>query len=89
MGLNHSRNYNYKMTLSEEELDTYRDLTYLSTHEIIHAFEVFASLDPYMTEDIVKDHEKAALPKNIILTLPQLRSNPFKHRIVSVNFLCL
>ena len=79
MGLNHSHR-----VFSEDELDAYRDLTYLSTHEILHAFNVFASLDPQMTRSIIQDHENTVLPKNIILTLPQLRANPFKHRILSV-----
>ena len=82
MGLNHSHR-----VFTEDELDAYRDLTYLSTHEILHAFNVFASLDPQMTRSIIQDHENTVLPKNIILTLPQLRANPFKHRILSVSIM--
>ena len=81
MGTSHSHSIR---VFSEEELETYKDLTYLSEHEIRHAFDVFASLNPHMTNAIVKDYHNIKLPKHTVLKLPQLRSNPFKDRILSV-----
>eukprot|EP00118_Oscarella_pearsei_P005303 m.24288 g.24288 ORF g.24288 m.24288 type:complete len:193 (+) comp28590_c0_seq1:681-1259(+) len=63
---------------TDEELDEYRDLTGLTQGEIIHAYEIFARLDP----EAVSVDRNAKVKKAVITTqLPELAVNPFKERI--------
>ncbi|KAK6179731.1 hypothetical protein SNE40_012026 [Patella caerulea] len=65
---------------TEQELDDYQTLTYLTKKEILHVYKRFYTLDP----------EKVNLDKNVKLAmddiqkLPELKVNPFKDRICKV-----
>merc|ERR1712136_616467 len=65
---------------SQEELDEYRELTYLSEHEICSVFKRFKQLAP----EIITTKRDARLPKETILKIPDLACNPFRERICKV-----
>ena len=62
---------------TEEELEEYKELTYLSEHEVYHAYEKFSALAP----QLIKADRDARIPKHLLLRLPQLKINPFRHRM--------
>ncbi|NXD83924.1 CIB1 protein, partial [Halcyon senegalensis] len=67
--------------LPREALGEYQELTFLSKQEILLAYKRFSELLP-------KEERANAcavrVPKSQILTLPELRANPFRHRICRV-----
>lgn len=65
---------------TEEQLKDYQELTYFTQKEILHCHKRFSQLDP----DAVKINANAKLPSRKIMTLPELRVNPFKDRICKV-----
>ena len=65
---------------SQEELDEYRDVTYLSESEICTVFDRFQQLAPHT----VSQKRTARLPKNVILKIQDLKCNPFRERICKV-----
>lgn len=73
MGGSHSQ-------FTEEQLKDYQELTYFTQKEILHCHKRFSQLDP----DAVKINANAKLPSRKIMTLPELRVNPFKDRICKV-----
>lgn len=67
--------------LPRDLLGEYQELTFLSKQEILLAHRRFSELLPK------EERDRAAatrLPKSRILTLPELRANPFRHRICQV-----
>ncbi|XP_074773692.1 calcium and integrin-binding protein 1 isoform X2 [Athene noctua] len=67
--------------LPREALSEYQELTFLSKQEILLAYKRFSELLPK------EERENACsmrLPKSCILTLPELRANPFQHQICRV-----
>ncbi|KAK2574374.1 Calcium and integrin-binding protein 1, partial [Acropora cervicornis] len=73
MGGHHSQ-------FTEEQLKDYQELTYFTQKEILHCHKRFSQLDP----EAVKINANAKLPSRKIMTLPELRVNPFKDRICKV-----
>ncbi|XP_054692556.1 calcium and integrin-binding protein 1 [Grus americana] len=67
--------------LPREVLGEYQELTFLSKQEILLAYKRFGELLP--KEERVNACS-ARVPKSKILTLPELRANPFQHRICQV-----
>ncbi|CAH3176065.1 unnamed protein product [Porites lobata] len=65
---------------TEEELKDYQELTYFTQKEILHCHKRFSQLDP----EAVRANKNAKLPSRKIMTLPELRVNPFKDRICKV-----
>ncbi|PFX31492.1 Calcium and integrin-binding protein 1 [Stylophora pistillata] len=65
---------------TEEELKDYQELTYFTQKEILHCHKRFSQLDP----DTVRTDKNAKLSSRKIMTLPELRVNPFKDRICRV-----
>eukprot|EP00076_Gallus_gallus_P003904 NP_001264578.1 calcium and integrin-binding protein 1 isoform b [Gallus gallus] len=67
--------------LPQEALGEYQELTFLNKQEILLAYKRFSELLPR------EQRENACsvrVPKSQILTLPELRANPFQHRICHV-----
>ncbi|XP_074693561.1 calcium and integrin-binding protein 1 [Strix aluco] len=67
--------------LPREALSEYQELTFLSKQEILLAYKRFSELLPK------EERENACsvrLPESHILTLPELRANPFQHQICRV-----
>ncbi|XP_075570395.1 calcium and integrin-binding protein 1 [Pelecanus crispus] len=67
--------------LPREALGEYQELTFLSKQEILLAYKRFSELLPK------EERENACsvrVPKSQILKLPELRANPFQHRICHV-----
>ncbi|NXN85890.1 CIB1 protein, partial [Bombycilla garrulus] len=62
-------------------LDEYQELTFLSKQEILLAYKRFSELLP---KEERENAFSARVPKSQILTLPELRANPFQHRICRV-----
>ncbi|XP_064373852.1 calcium and integrin-binding protein 1 [Dromaius novaehollandiae] len=67
--------------LPREVLGEYQELTFLSKQEILLAYKRFSELLP---EGEKENARSVRIPKSRILTLPELRANPFKHRICRV-----
>ncbi|KAM6257248.1 calcium and integrin-binding protein 1 [Porphyrio hochstetteri] len=67
--------------LPAEVLGELQELTFLSKQEILLAYRRFSELLPRRERDNVCS---ARVPKSQILTLPELRANPFQHRICHV-----
>ncbi|XP_033750002.1 calcium and integrin-binding protein 1-like [Pecten maximus] len=65
---------------SEEELQDYQDLTYFTKKEILHVFKIFRGLYP----DAVDRDRNAKISEDLVMSLPELKMNPFKDRIVKV-----
>lgn len=65
---------------NEDELKEYQELTYFTQKEILHCHKRFKDLDI----NAVTQNKNAKLPQRIILTLPELRVNPFCDRICKV-----
>ncbi|XP_005737700.1 calcium and integrin-binding protein 1 [Pundamilia nyererei] len=66
--------------LSKESLSEYQELTFLTKQEILLAHKRFTEL----LEKHEKEQIDARVPKGRIITLPELKSNPFKERICQV-----
>jgi len=69
-----------KSQFSEAELEDYQDLTFFSKKEILYAHKIFKRLAP----ERVGHTPNAKLPMEKLLTLPELRANPFGDRICHV-----
>ncbi|XP_075620582.1 calcium and integrin-binding protein 1 [Balearica regulorum gibbericeps] len=67
--------------LPPEVLGEYQELTFLSKQEILLAYKRFSELLP---KEERANACSARVPKSQILTLPELRANPFRHRICRV-----
>ncbi|KAK4821465.1 LOW QUALITY PROTEIN: hypothetical protein QYF61_020679 [Mycteria americana] len=67
--------------LPREALGEYQELTFLSKQEILLAYKRFSELLP---KEERENACSARVPKSRILTLPELRANPFQHRICRV-----
>ncbi|RDD43295.1 Calcium and integrin-binding protein 1 [Trichoplax sp. H2] len=66
---------------TEEELQDYKDLTYLSKKDIIRAHKRWVALAPEMLENDIR----ATLSAETLLNdLPELRVNPFADRLCKV-----
>jgi len=66
--------------LSQEELEEYEELTYLSQHQILAVLKRFIELAP----ETVNASPDVRLPKDVLLKSPDLASNPFRERICMV-----
>ncbi|XP_076462922.1 calcium and integrin-binding protein 1-like [Babylonia areolata] len=65
---------------TQQELDDYQALTYLSKKEILVVHQRFASLNP-----VAVLHDKnAKLPFDTIRDLPELTANPFQDQIMKI-----
>ncbi|NXR71940.1 CIB1 protein, partial [Pycnonotus jocosus] len=62
-------------------LGEYQELTFLSKQEILLAYKRFSELLP---KEERENACSARVPKSQILMLPELRANPFQHRICHV-----
>ncbi|XP_027601251.1 calcium and integrin-binding protein 1-like [Pipra filicauda] len=67
--------------LPRDALGEYQELTFLSKQEILLAYKRFSELLPKQERE---NACSARVPKSHILTLPELRANPFQHRICHV-----
>ncbi|KAM6409402.1 calcium and integrin-binding protein 1 [Rhynochetos jubatus] len=67
--------------LPREALGEYQELTFLSKQEILLAYKRFRELLPREERDAACS---ARVPEAQILTLPELRANPFQHRLCHV-----
>ncbi|CAG0887889.1 unnamed protein product [Darwinula stevensoni] len=74
MGLSQGKEF------TEDELEDYQNLTYLTKKEIFHAYKKFRALDP----EAVKQSKRNPLPMVSVAALPLLRVNPFADRICQV-----
>nr|XP_023423326.1 calcium and integrin-binding protein 1 isoform X2 [Cavia porcellus] len=69
--------------LSKELLAEYQDLTFLTKQEIIQAHRRFSELLPREKQN-VEDSLRERVSFEDILSLPELKANPFKERICKV-----
>ncbi|KAI8773258.1 calcium and integrin-binding protein 1 [Biomphalaria glabrata] len=65
---------------TDEELDDYQTLTYLTKKEILLVYKRFKVLDP----EAVEANKNARLPLDKIRELPELKVNPFRDQICKV-----
>ncbi|XP_004852847.1 calcium and integrin-binding protein 1 [Heterocephalus glaber] len=69
--------------LSKELLAEYQDLTFLTKQEIVQAHRRFSELLPREKQS-VEDSLRERVSFEDILSLPELKANPFKERICKV-----
>lgn len=67
--------------LSKAHINEYQELTYLTKQEILVASRRFTEL---VQKENRNNMESVRIPKERFLTLPELKANPFKHRICHV-----
>lgn len=67
--------------MSKQLLTEYQELTYLTKQEILLAHKRFSEM---IQKEYRSNIESARIPKERFLTLPELKANPFKHRICHV-----
>lgn len=67
--------------IPKDQLSEYQELTFLTKHEILHAYQKFVDLLP---EGQKNDALMARATKEKILSLPELKANPFRNRICHV-----
>lgn len=65
---------------TESELQDYKDLTFFTKKEILHAYKRFRALAP----EIVSRNRLASVPSERVLAMPELKVNPFRDRISKV-----
>ncbi|XP_046376977.1 calcium and integrin-binding protein 1-like [Haliotis rufescens] len=65
---------------TEQELDDYQTLTYLTKKEILHVYKRFYRLD----STAVDNDKNCKLSQDKVLELPELKVNPFGKRICQV-----
>ncbi|XP_029008854.1 calcium and integrin-binding protein 1-like [Betta splendens] len=68
--------------LSKENVSEYQELTFLTKQEILLAYKRFSEL--YEDRRSSLDPRTSRIPLQKMTELPELRSNPFKHRICRV-----
>ena len=76
MGSSHS-------SFTSSELELYQDLTYFTKKEILHAFLRFVDVAPddATRSSIAASKAEVTLPMELIVDMPELRVNPFRHRL--------
>jgi len=76
MGSSHS-------SFTSSELELYQDLTYFTKKEILHAFQRFVDVAPddAARTSIAASKAEVTLPMELIVDMPELRVNPFRHRL--------
>lgn len=76
MGSSHS-------SFTSSELELYQDLTYFTKKEILHAFQRFVDVAPddATRSSIAASKAEVTLPMELIVDMPELRVNPFRHRL--------
>jgi len=76
MGSSHS-------SFTSSELELYQDLTYFTKKEILHAFQRFVDVAPddATRSSIAAAKAEVTLPMELIVDMPELRVNPFRHRL--------
>ncbi|XP_001363940.1 calcium and integrin-binding protein 1 isoform X1 [Monodelphis domestica] len=72
--------------LSKELLSEYQELTFLTKQEILLAHKTFIELLPPESQNVVDSltAQVSRVPTEKVLTLPELKANPFKDRICRV-----
>ena len=68
---------------TSSELELYQDLTYFTKKEILHAFQRFVDIAPddEARARIADSKAELTLPLEQIVEMPELRVNPFRHRL--------
>ncbi|KAM4678336.1 calcium and integrin-binding protein 1 [Discoglossus pictus] len=67
--------------VSKQLLNEYQELTYLTKQEILLAYKRFSEL---VQKENRNNIENLRITKEKFLTLPELKANPFRHRICQV-----
>jgi len=71
---------------SKDEMDLYMDLTYFSRRQVKSCFERFLDLTPddNVKHAVIEDKRNVRLSKSDMERFEELRTNPFKDRILKV-----
>ncbi|KAK7100973.1 calcium and integrin-binding protein 1-like [Littorina saxatilis] len=65
---------------TEQELDNYQALTYLSKRAILNVYKRFSSLNP----TAILHDKNARMPFSTVTDIQELRANPFKDQLMKV-----
>lgn len=74
---------NRQSICSEQQLLNYEECTYFTRKEVIHLYEKFSSLNPEKISNKILD-ATTRLTMEEVASMPELRVNPFRHRICQV-----
>ncbi|XP_076880026.1 calcium and integrin-binding family member 2-like [Brachyhypopomus gauderio] len=69
-------------TFKDEQLDEYQDCTFFTSKEILRLHGRFRELAPNLVPLDYTNNPDVTLPSSLIITLPELKENPFRQRIV-------
>ncbi|KAK7115785.1 calcium and integrin-binding family member 2-like [Littorina saxatilis] len=73
-------------TFTPEQLEAYEDCTFFTSKEILHIFSRYQALAPdKVPYDMTgKEAQTVRIAHDVILTMPELKENPFKDQICKV-----
>ncbi|XP_066504300.1 calcium and integrin-binding family member 2-like [Hoplias malabaricus] len=69
-------------TFRDEQLDEYQDCTFFTSKEILRLHGRFRDLAPNVVPMDYTNNPDITLPSTLITTMPELKENPFRQRIV-------
>ncbi|XP_063226028.1 calcium and integrin-binding family member 2 [Bacillus rossius redtenbacheri] len=77
---------NKVVTFTEQQLEDYQDCTFFTRKEILRVHKKFREMCPELVPKCMTGNEPVAvhIPREKIENLPELRENPFRHRICEV-----
>ncbi|XP_023809563.1 calcium and integrin-binding family member 2 isoform X2 [Oryzias latipes] len=73
---------NKQTTFTEEQLEAYQDCTYFTRKEILRLHGRFRELAPHLVPLDYTNNPDVKVPLTLIVTMPELKENPFRERIV-------
>ncbi|MEQ2230253.1 Calcium and integrin-binding member 2 [Ilyodon furcidens] len=73
---------NKQTTFTEEQLEAYQDCTYFTRKEILRLHGRYRELAPHLVPLDYTNNPDIRVPLPLIVTMPELKENPFKDRIV-------
>ncbi|CAD5125140.1 DgyrCDS13383 [Dimorphilus gyrociliatus] len=71
---------NQGSVFDDRQLEEYQELTYFTKKEILHVYKKFRQLNP----SFVDANRDGRLDMDVIMSLPELKANPFNERICKV-----
>ncbi|XP_032804089.1 calcium and integrin-binding family member 2-like isoform X2 [Petromyzon marinus] len=75
---------NKQTIFTEEQLDAYQDCSYFTRKEILRLHGRFMELVPHLVSKDSSGYCDITIPSQLIGTMPELKENPFRQRILEV-----
>ncbi|KAJ7994498.1 hypothetical protein DPEC_G00250110 [Dallia pectoralis] len=75
---------NTQTIFTDEQFEAYQDCTFFTRKEILRLHGRFHELAPHLVPMDYTNEPDVRLPMTLIVTMPELKENPFRNRIVEV-----